>query len=421
MTHQEDCPDIYPPACLNPSGYGLAAPPPPQLHHTVLWLWDIRVLAEYGLAPHLALQALLPIGIVQTRTTYTDLDGNPISLSYPSIHHQNETLTGLRDAQLLLHHAWDLGGAAISERVGISIPFGTVHPDPFALGDEGLVHEHIQFGTGTLDPVVGLDASKDFGGWSLAAFFFAQMPLYSVGIARGDGTDVVDQYQAGTRISGGVAASSSLGLIGPSFRLTALVAQEFPERWNGATPVDEGNRGRTDLFVGPGMTLPFLDDWSVSLEVRVRVWGQLVGAQMSLPVVVDLSVGRLFHLERTRSEPEPIASAKRGDVEDIVAAGEAAPLTPVPGKWTVFDFWAPWCEACKGLDAELRKLAEDNPSIAIRRVNIVDFDSAIARQELPGVAMLPHVRLVAPNGTKMYEESGTPERVLTGIRAAIAK
>src|SRR5262249_18710400 len=152
---------------------------PPQQHHTSVWLTDVRLLGEYGVIPHFAVQAIVPVRIVGTRTTYTDLLGNPITLDYPSIHHRNEDLVGLGDIHLFLHHSTRLtGGLLLGDRIGVSIPTGKVQPNPFTLGDLGLPHEHIQFGTGTVDPLVAIDLTKTFSGWSLAAFGQAQIPLY---------------------------------------------------------------------------------------------------------------------------------------------------------------------------------------------------------------------------------------------------
>jgi thiol-disulfide isomerase/thioredoxin len=396
-THEEDCPDIGP-ICLFDWQ-------PPQLHHTTLWLWQVTVLAEYGLVPNLAIQGVVPFGLVQTRTKYTDLADNPITLTYPSIHHRNETLVGPRDPQLLLHHGMKLLGFNVSERAGLSFPLGSTVPNPYGLAAEGLSHEHIQFGTGTLDPVLGLDLSRDFGKFSLAAFAFTQLPLYRDRYG----------YQAGDRFLGGIVGSSSLGLNGPSYRLSATVVQELPERWDGIIPLTDGNQGRTDLFIGPGITVPFATDWSVSVDLRLRAYGNVVGAQLDLPLVAEVSVGRLFHFENGREESPP-PSGGPADVEDLVARGEVVPLQGVAGKWTVFDFWAPWCEACKRLTSELARLAAEDPRLAVRRVNIVDFDSPIAVKELPGVSVLPHIRVVAPDGRTAWEGSGTPDELLDQLR-----
>ena len=49
---------------------------------------------------------------------------------------------------------------------------------------------------------------------------------------------------------------------------------------------------------------------------------------------------------------------------------------------------------------------------AVRRVNIVDFKSPIARRELPGVSLLPHVRLM--RGSEIVYEASGPEDELLG-------
>ncbi len=378
------------------------------MHHTALWLTDARLLAEFGLRPKLALQAVLPFRVVNTGTRFTDLWGQPITLDYPSIHHHDETLTGLGDAQLFVHGALALGDYRFGVRAGASLPTGRVVPDPYKLAEEGLSHQHIQFGTGTFDPVLSLDLAKPFSGWSLAGFAQAQLPLY-----RGR-----TGYQAGARVVGGLVGITGFGLTGPAFRLGVTLAHETAERWQGVVPTEDVNQGRTDLFAGPGMTIPFLQDWSMSVDVRARVFGYTVNAQLNMPVIVSVSIGRLLHLENGFDEA-PVEASSTAGVTEAVSAGEATPLTNVEGKWTVFDFWAPWCDACRVLDGSLRSLAASDSSVAIRKVNIVDFDSPIALRELPGVSVLPHVRVVAPDGSVVLEESGPADKVLDDVKSTI--
>jgi len=152
----------------------------------------------------------------------------------------------------------------------------------------------------------------------------------------------------------------------------------------------------------------------MSIDLRGRVWGQTVNAQLSLPILLEVSIGRLFHLERDVVEAHAVTSPT-ADVQDVVKEGEAVPLVPVPGKVTVFDFWATWCEACKPLDAALRARAEKNPRMALRRVNVVDLESPIGRQELPGVSVLPHIRVVGEDGRTLFEASGTPADLLEAV------
>jgi len=389
--HDAECPEIGPICAVRAE--------PPQRHHTTLLATDLRLFGEYGLVPGWAVQAMLPLRIVGTRTSYTDLNDVPVTLDYANIHHRNETIAGLGDPQLLIHRGFHAFGVAFSARAGVSIPLGEVHEDPYRLGEEGLPHQHIQFGTGTWDPVLGLDASAPVGSFTIAAFAGLQAPLY----------EGPQGYRAGARSSGGVTVSRAFEPV--TVRIATQILHERPERWHGHVPTEDGNQGRTDLYVGPGITWNFSGEWMLNADLRVRAWSHVVNAQLDMPVVLQLGIGRLFHLEAGFDEVAADAPAG-GDVVDVVQQGEAVPLTPVAGKWTVFDFWAQWCEACKGLDAGLRELAARRPGLAIRRVNIVDFDSPIAVRELPGVSQLPHIRVVAPDGSVAFEASGASDELL---------
>jgi thiol-disulfide isomerase/thioredoxin len=430
--HDAACPEIGPICTVRAE--------PPQRHHTTLLATDLRLIGEYGLARGLALQAAVPLRIIGTTTGYTDLSDRPIALDYPSIHHHDETLVGPGDAQLLLHGGRKVLGLSVGARAGVSIPLGVVHEDPYRLAAQGLSHEHIQLGTGTWDPVLSLDASGKIGSFTLAGFAALQAPLY-----QGP-----QGYRAGARSQGGLVLARPLDAV--TVRLSAQLLHEQPERWQGRVPSDDGNQGRTDLYVAPGLTWNFAGEWMVSADVRVRAYSQVVNAQLDMPVVLELGIGRLFHLESDRSAaggsargplvgesdrsaaggsargplvgeqgfdepPQSAAAAQGGDVLDLVQAGELAELAPAPGKWTVFDFWAPWCEACKVLDKRLRALAAQRPGLAVRRVNIVDFKSPIARRELPAVSQLPHLRLVRDGGAVVYEASGPEDELLAAVEA----
>jgi thioredoxin 1 len=71
---------------------------------------------------------------------------------------------------------------------------------------------------------------------------------------------------------------------------------------------------------------------------------------------------------------------------------------------TIVDFWATWCAACHRLDAALRAALVDQPGVVIRRVDIGEPDSEVARAYQIGA--LPHLRL--------YDRSRRLRYVLVG-------
>lgn len=85
-----------------------------------------------------------------------------------------------------------------------------------------------------------------------------------------------------------------------------------------------------------------------------------------------------------------------------IARGEAVEEKDhlVRGKHTIFDYYADWCAPCRLLDRQLRKLAAENPKIAIRRIDIIDFNSAAAQKAVEefGMTGIPFVRVYGPDG-----------------------
>jgi len=74
----------------------------------------------------------------------------------------------------------------------------------------------------------------------------------------------------------------------------------------------------------------------------------------------------------------------------------------VPGKYTVFDFYAVWCPPCRALSPALEKLAARNSwTLAILKVDIVDWTMPVAEQY--GIEELPYLVLFDGSGKRMAE------------------
>jgi len=98
------------------------------------------------------------------------------------IHHRTGTYRGFSDAELSVgcrkRGLFDVAAVARIS-LGVTLPFGSTEPDPWVLGDAGLVHEHIQFGNGTFDPVVdaylGVPLNEK---WGFSVYAKGRFPFY---------------------------------------------------------------------------------------------------------------------------------------------------------------------------------------------------------------------------------------------------
>lgn len=99
-----------------------------------------------------------------------------------SLHHDSQTLTGVSDFKFLVAHR-KLGlfrdGDAFDIGFGTSLPTGATENDPFKAADAALEHEHIQFGTGTFDPLLELRYTAPLASSvTLGTFLVGRFPFY---------------------------------------------------------------------------------------------------------------------------------------------------------------------------------------------------------------------------------------------------
>ena len=125
------------------------------------------------------------------------------------------------------------------------------------------------------------------------------------------------------------------------------------------------------------------------------------------------------HPDLDFSPPKPAPAG--ADVAEIVKEGqELQALEPhlVTGKVTVFDFYAAWCPPCRKVDEHLFPKLAQRSDIAVRKVNVGNWESATSQRWLSDVPELPHLIVYDKRGKKVRAISGAQ---LAELDAAIAE
>jgi len=87
--------------------------------------------------------------------------------------------------------------------------------------------------------------------------------------------------------------------------------------------------------------------------------------------------------------------SRRG--EDVSGLDEHA----VPGKVTVFEFYADWCAACRKVDGHIyKRIAGGDTTLAYRKINIVSWESPVGKRYMAKVPSLPLIVIYGKDGKK---------------------
>jgi hypothetical protein len=188
-----------------------------------------------------------------------DADEKAAILRNRDIHHRNETYTGLSDFRFLVARRINgvLGeNGRLDVALGSSLPVGKTEGDPLTAGIRGEEHMHIQFGTGTFDPLLELHYSTFLSDkTSLALYTINKLPFYKNSHGYKGPLETTSGVSLGYRIYDWMVFRGTL----------ANFSQSYAE-WNGVEDPNSGlisyngNVGMTfranNLLITPGYRFP---------------------------------------------------------------------------------------------------------------------------------------------------------------------
>ena len=131
-------------------------------------------------------------------------------------------------------------------------------------------------------------------------------------------------------------------------------------------------------------------------------------------------------LDETVSDADVTAAVERAGLKAVVGPGHGAYLPAekyppgsdmkvlskdgsavgkldrlrVADKYTVFDVYAEWCGPCRFVDARLREVVATRKDVAVRKLNVVDFDTPLAKELGSRIEALPYVIVFDPAGKR---------------------
>ena len=89
------------------------------------------------------------------------------------------------------------------------------------------------------------------------------------------------------------------------------------------------------------------------------------------------------------------------DVKTIAEKGADVPSLEthvVPGKVTVFDFYAEWCAPCVEIDVHMIELLSTRSDLAYRKLDVAAWNTPLAKRYMGKVARLPYLVVYGKDG-----------------------
>jgi len=238
----------------------------------------------------------LPIDLKVSRINYSLLNGDDFTPPYGDLHHRNEELFALGDARVMAHWRGGIPGTPLllGFGVGAALPTGKTEDNPFTATALERWHQHLQFGNGTVDPVVSIQIIVRGQMVGLLVQANTRIPVY----ANSKG------YQGSKTIN--VSAGPTLQLPDKLKTIQLSLLGEFdalsPELWDG---LPGKNSGIAAAALRIGVNWNPIPKLAIQANLLTRVFEHSVGAQFTRPITLTVGVSGFVDLRKLKKTHTP--------------------------------------------------------------------------------------------------------------------
>ena len=112
------------------------------------------------------------------------------------------------------------------------------------------------------------------------------------------------------------------------------------------------------------------------------------------------------------------AVAGRGQPVEVISHGAQVDINQhlALGNVTLVDFYADWCGPCRQLSPSLEQMARSDPEIALRKIDIVNWRTAVVQQF--NIHSIPHVNIYDRGGMLVGTVNGAD---INAIKSYVAQ
>jgi hypothetical protein len=234
---------------------------------------------NYWLNEWLSIKLMVPYRATHVVADFLNKQGELLPTNFESIHHRDEIIQGLGDLRLGVGIEGDIDelllGLRYQIKLGLTLPTGNVEPDPFVLGKNGIEHQHMFFGSGTVNPWSELALSIPTGPVSVIVGAAVSVPLY-----RGE-----YDYKGSTELSGTLGVQYLL-IDSFSVMISQEVYHETPASWG---TNEANNSGRTDLLASLNLSWRATSKLFLNVGLRKPYASFSEGHQLLIPIAGNMN------------------------------------------------------------------------------------------------------------------------------------